>query len=295
MNSNHQIFTSPLSVSQEKNIHWKAALQTSLVLTFALMLLSTLLALTSCESPINIDTPRTTTADVVWQNSGTLTAVASLQGKEPDVNLQIERMVGTTNGTTYVSQVFKGSFTATAGLEKLVRDVPFGYVAGKININASDFIIGTAASRQLASGLYGIIQAPAWNKIPATITLNDLTLSDNSIVIPETRRITSLNENSIIKTSENLTVQIDKAAEQGTETEVLFYGSDYRLPAVIKSVTQGANSVVLNSTDLKNYVSSNNFSYAYYIAVRVKSAKTANDGKVALAGVSTSVFRVNVE
>lgn len=301
MNTNHQIFTSPLSVSQANNIHRKAALQTSLLLTFALILLSTLLALTSCESPINIDTPRITTPDVVWQNAGGLTAVATLQGKEPEVKLQLERMVATTNGTTYTSINFKGDFTPNAGLEKLVRDVPYGYIAGKINLNGQDFSIATGASGQFISGLW-TPTIVATDRFSANISLNDLSLSDNNIVIPETRRITSANENTTIKASENLTVQLDKPAEEGAETELLFYSNDYRVTPIIKSIAPGTNSIVLNSTDFKDYInrlasqSTGGFNStafaAYFLAVRVKAAKSANDGKVALAGVSTSSVRL---
>ncbi len=304
MNTNHQIFASPLpaSYTDERSIRRKAALQTSLVLAFALSLFMALLAMTSCQSPINIDTARTITPDVIWRNSGGLTAVATLQGKEPDVKLQLERMVATTNGTTYVTMNFKGDFTPNAGLEKLVRDVPYGYIAGKINLNGQDFSIATGANRQLVN--FSLLWAPpiaATDKLSANVSLNDLSLNDNNIIIPETRRITSANDNTTIKASENLTIQLDKPAEEGAETEVLFYSNDYRVTPIIKSIAPGTNSVTLNSTDFKEYIdrlsqSSTNPNAtqwaSYFLAVRVKAAKSTNDGKVALAGVSTFSVRL---
>lgn len=335
MNTNHQIFTSPLSVSQANNIHRKAALQTSLVLTFALMLLSTLLALTSCESPINIDTPRNTTADVVWQNNDKgNTSVLTVGGVTPEAVLQIERTTITTNGTLYATGFVTSTLQDSSDIGKLIQGMNLRDLAGYVTFEKDKYPLTVAPTdgdpndpsnlakykRILVN--FGIYTASfdgskytyytplqAWAAQTVGFEVNGVSFTNNKVTIPAQPKFLSLQENGFVSQNSDITIQLDKAAEEGVETEVIFTGRDFRIAPVIIPVPSGSSSVVLKATDVKDYLArsggyrspvaglpgSFGIQPLYVLTIRAKKAVSVNNGKVVLAAISKHGIAVDIK
>ncbi|MBD1210799.1 MAG: hypothetical protein H9535_20405 [Ignavibacteria bacterium] len=121
MNTNHQILEAPQSAMLTTNVRRQALWQTSLIFAFALSILIALFA-TSCQSPLDIVTPKTSTLDITWntainpQTQQVEKSVSSLNGVEPQVVFTLSRDIFISTSTT------TGTHTVQNGLARAQID-----------------------------------------------------------------------------------------------------------------------------------------------------------------------------
>jgi hypothetical protein len=278
--------------------------------------IAAILWLTSCNSPAAIETARTVTQDTRWTNSGISTQVATVQGSEPQAQIHVVRNVSSSSAVISVDPngkfIYGPPQTATAYIfggtwnngADIAKSITTGYnQIGSIRLTgagltASGNLLAVAPNRVFGGYIFNSQLSPL-TALSGTVSLDaaTYTLSDTTFAVPETLNITAPQQYDTVKTSDNLTVRFDKPAAQGVETEILFYSSNYNVEPLVKTVEKGTTSVVLTSSDLQAYVQ--RASAAQYglggeflLAVRVKTAKPVNDGKVALVGISMNTIRL---
>lgn len=244
-------------------------------------------------------------AQIQWNNEGTRTLVGKIQGQDPEVRLQIERHLGSTNGTVFESASVSGTLDYSNPVLALLKpDVGgtdrFGNPVYKVKSIGSFQYRGTTMEVLNGERIF-----TDWLQIPpvgladvssqtvvrtAEWTLSGYTFSDNKVTMPVQPLITSHQENDVINTASDITVQLDRAAVGGNEeTELMFYGNDYRITPVLQTVPAGSTSAQLSGTKVRQYIAQYNEQHVkspfarWFIAVRVKTAKSVNNNKAVLS------------
>jgi hypothetical protein len=312
MKTNHLILEAPLQSSFAKNIRRKAMLQTSLLLVAAMTIVGSLLAITSCQSPVEIATPRTSTPDITWappQAGQTTAKVASVNGVEPEAEFSL----------THYSVVRGPNVQTTASVETAWSQVVFKDPAShtyKVNINTNG----------LTPHTYGLTFFSLYEKgsaffntsplnmsdinttTPLTFDTQGYTLSDNKINLLGRVEITS-HKNAddsgptIIQRGQTLTLRWVSEAMDADGAQVTLTGWPSSVPTGTGNTTATATvefnqpiqvkkSIPVTGVSEVQFTSDeiNKFPAGMQVSLDVKyyKAKTANNGKAVLMSYSES-------
>lgn len=303
MNTNHQILNSPILTTVPTNVRRQALWQTSLILAFAATLLSAVLGITSCQSPVEIDTPRSTKADITWttvvNNNQVQDHVATLNNAEPEATFSLMQ-----SNVAYSSNVpTTATFSRLAYVEARFKNTdPTRSVsitadgANYRNYQLSNFASGAA----FVLTPY-IVVSDVSTSTPLQFNTQGYTLSDNKIDWLGNVEITS-HKNGVNRYSLNiqrgqplnLRWTSDVSGADGAEVSVIGYGTNSQTPngglsssdpiTVSKSIaTSGVNEAAFTADEM------NKFPNGTPITLRVRyfKAKSVNNGKAVL--ISSSV------
>jgi hypothetical protein len=306
MNTNHQILEAPPALPLTTNIRRQALWQTSLILAFIATLLSALLGITSCQSPVEIDTPRNTKADITWQTTLTSSGkfennVATLNGVEPEAVFSVGRISRNFAPNASTATFSQGGYVKV-NFKNAPTNTTVSYTAG------SPLYQNYGLATFNGKNDYPMYLGNLWNLadintgVPVQFNTTGYTLSDNKadwlgkveITSHKNDRTSFFGNNTIIQRGQPLTITWSSEVIQADGAEVTLFGyknitttpnsASYNDPLEIKrSVAVTGVNTALFTADETNSIPVGS---PVYITVRYFKAKTVNDGKAVIVSNS---------
>lgn len=300
--------TASNNIFSEATYRQEQTLHASLLVVVMLLLIGTISVLTSCQSPVNIDTPRTTKPDIIWnttinrQTGQVQDNVAKVNGVEPEATFALNR----------VTYVYAPDIPTTASVSQL------GYVGvtffkdstaqHQMSITADgpgyqNYRLYTTPGRAFLTPY--IVVKDVNTATPLQFNTTTYPLSDNKLEWLGKVEITSHKNGSpvfsptAITRGQPLVVRWVSDVVGADGAELVIYAWVVRQnpdgsvsgigPVILKKTFNptGVSEVQFTADEMNTLPAGSNFA----LRVRYFKAKTANDGKVLL--YSESMGTVN--
>lgn len=327
MKTNHQILETPFD-SCSSSIQHKATLKTPLIFAFALSILIALFA-TSCQSPLDIVTPKTSTLDITWntainpQTQQVEKSVSSLNGVEPQVVFTLSRDIfistSTTTGTRTVqnglarAQIDRGLIpgdTTSPSIAASFNGSPF-YALSRLSSNnfkkvnflyfpALLFPSNVANQMPVISPLSDLTA-----QLPVQVLIPNYTLTDNKVdwlgkvemLSPISNGDTWVKDTQLQR-GQPLTVRwssnvADADGAEITLTSRVFQDSTIvpvRIEKNVPASNLGVNEAQFTAEETKKLLAGRG-----ELEVRYYKVKAVNDGKVVFTSESQSGSRIIIK
>lgn len=327
MKTNHQILETPFD-SCSSSIQHKATLKTPLIFAFALSILIALFA-TSCQSPLDIVTPKTSTLDITWntainpQTQQVEKSVSSLNGVEPQVVFTLSRDIFISTSTTTGTRTVQNG-QARAEIDQLSKsDTAIATIAASFN-GSPFYALSPLRSNNLNSKKlnFAYIPAPLFlNNVttqvpiisplsdmtaqtPARVLIPNYTLTDNKIDwLGKVEMLSPISngdyeKDTQLQRGQPLTVRwsnnvADADGAEITLNSMVFQDSTIKPVRIEKNVpasSLGVNEAQFTAEDTQKLLAGRG-----HLEIRYYKVKAVNDGKVVFTSESRSGSRIIIK